>query len=239
MNARCGSCTTFVRPTSRHILANKDAGLGVSSSFAVSTHCCTLKQTYSTSFQVTEIQTSSSLPHAHGLHWRDDLSEDDTRVLQVLQADEDCFKLSPQEVSSLLAYGTSAICVTLDPLRLRALHPKLTEQEALQVTLLAKHLQMHKYCQKCREATIRRGVWPVLPPTPFSVPSLCPSLPPTASRRRTPPRKLPVHKRTRRRALYSRFQRKWKRQRAKARTWFGIHNGAFSLHSASQRCWKP
>ena len=147
----CGSCTTFVRPTSRHILANKDAGLGVSSSFAVSTHCCTLKQTYSTSFQVTEIQTSSSLPHAHGLHWRDDLSEDDTRVLQVLQADEDCFKLSPQEVSSLLAYGTSAICVTLDPLRLRALHPKLTEQEALQVTLLAKHLQMHKYCQKCTE----------------------------------------------------------------------------------------
>ena len=46
--------------------------------------------------------------------------------------------------------------------------------------------------------------------------SWIPSLPPTASRRRTLPRKLPVHKRTRRRVLYSRFQRMWKRQRAKA-----------------------
>ena len=46
--------------------------------------------------------------------------------------------------------------------------------------------------------------------------SWIPTLPQTASRCRTPPRKLPTHKRTRRRALYSRFQRMWKRQRAKA-----------------------
>ena len=43
-----------------------------------------------------------------------------------------------------------------------------------------------------------------------------PPPPPTNSRRRTPPRKLPENKRARRRALYSRFQRMYKRQRAKA-----------------------
>ena len=72
-------------------------------------------------FQVTEIQTSSSLPHAHGLHWRGDLSEDDTRALQVLQGDEECFKLSPADLASLLAYGTNAICVSLDPVKVRSL----------------------------------------------------------------------------------------------------------------------
>ena len=43
-----------------------------------------------------------------------------------------------------------------------------------------------------------------------------PLVPPTNSRRQTPPRKLPENKRARRRALYSRIQRMYKRQRAKA-----------------------
>ena len=46
--------------------------------------------------------------------------------------------------------------------------------------------------------------------------SWIPPIPQTDSRRRTPPRKLPVQRRARRRALYSRFQRMYKRQRAKA-----------------------
>ena len=46
--------------------------------------------------------------------------------------------------------------------------------------------------------------------------SWIPPPPPSQSRRRTPPRKLPESKRARRRALYSRLQRMYKRNRAKA-----------------------
>ena len=106
---------------------------------------------YMSCFQVTEVQAPSSLPHAHGLHWRGDLTGEDTRILEVMQSDGDCWKLAPADVASLLAIGQGAISVCLDPARLRAQHPTLTEQQAEQVCLLAKHLQMHKCSSSCPE----------------------------------------------------------------------------------------
>ena len=103
-------------------------------------------------FQVTEVQTATTLPHAHGLHWTS-LSQNDSAVLEILQADGDCHLLGPGEVASLCKIGHAAITVSLDPATLQRDHPYLSKEEASQVSQLAKYLQVHKRSNRCTAKT--------------------------------------------------------------------------------------
>ena len=116
------------------VFPDKEIGLGSTLSLSVSNHCRTRDFFFGTHiclcYQVTEVQSRTSLPHSHGLFWCHDLPRDVRQTLHLLQQDNASMRLAPGQVEPLVEVGAAAITVSLQADRLAQQFPLLSAEQA-------------------------------------------------------------------------------------------------------------
>ena len=106
--------------------------------------------------QVVEHQSSSGLPHAHGVGWTRGLSPELSSLLGRLQKNN-AVGLSREELRPVVLLAKRMTTVSTCPKLLKSQFPSLTEIQAQEVSALALKLQVHPCSSSCEKRIPAEG----------------------------------------------------------------------------------